>query len=327
MPKPEQAVGGSDEPIIAAEPTLEDRMAAAMGLPDEEEEQADAPESESPDAPEDPEIEIDEADEGPEPIKAPLSWPEEKKAMFADLPREVQETIAERETEREKFIQAKSREAKQAEQAARSQALEQIQGARELHMQQLQALLPQIPQKPSAHLQYQDPENYAYAMDAHEQAVAQHNWIVQQLDQIGGEYQQAHQQARIERETESLEILQEHLPEYFDQSKGAELRKTLASTAADLGYSSEAIANVQADDVLALNKAAAWKAKAEKYDALMSKQMAKVREAKKLPTVSKPGVSRGKGALANERYTRDRQAMLDGDRDAATRVFARFAPK
>lgn len=324
MTQPEQqAVGGEVSDVaVADQPEPKASLAELMGLHDDEPEQSEPP-LEGGQEEGEPEPEIDEADLEADAIKAPLSWPDEKKALFADLPREVQETIAERETEREKFIQAKSREAKQAEQAAREQALEQIQGARELHMQQLQALLPQIPQKPSAHLQYQDPENYAYAMDAHEQAVAQHNWIVQQLDQIGGEYQQAQEQARIERETASLAVLQEHLPEYFDQAKGAELRKTLASTAAELGYSAEAIASVQADDVLALNKAAAWKAKAEKYDALMSKQMAKVR-AGKLPAISRPGTPRPASAVSQERIAADRAAAQSGDREAQARLIGRF---
>jgi hypothetical protein len=43
-----------------------------------------------------------------------------------------------------------------------------------------------------------------------------------------------------------------------------------------------------------------------------------------MPRVSKPGVAQGKGAVANQRYTADRQAMKSGDQDAAARVFSRF---
>lgn len=319
MTQLEEAVGGTDEPIIAAEPTIEDRFAAVIDDEQPEEASQEAPEGEEP--------ELDESDledEAPEPIKPPVSWPDEKKALFADLPREVQEVIAERETDRERFIQSKSREAKQAQAEAETKALQHIQDARALHMQQLQALLPTIPQKPSAHLQYEDPQQYAYELDLHDATVAQHNWIVQQMDAIGQQHQLAQTTMRAQQEAQSLEVLREALPEYFDQEKGAELRQALRSTALELGYSEEMIANVDASDVLALKRVSDMKAKADKYDALMSKRMEKVREAKKLPAVSKPGVARGKGTLANESYTRDRLAMRDGDRDAATRVFSRF---
>jgi hypothetical protein len=43
-----------------------------------------------------------------------------------------------------------------------------------------------------------------------------------------------------------------------------------------------------------------------------------------MPKVSKPGVAQGKGQIANQRYTADRQAMQRGDADAAKRVFSNF---
>jgi len=52
--------------------------------------------------------------------------------------------------------------------------------------------------------------------------------------------------------------------------------------------------------------------------------MEKVREAKNMPRVSKPGTAQAPGAAANQRYTADREAMRRGDKDAASRVFGRF---
>src|SRR5688572_30308092 len=120
----EQAVGGaSDEPIIAAEPTIADRLVAATEEPPKEDEQQEevpaTPEGdeELPELTED-DVELGEAgdaEEGePEPIPAPASWTTEEKEEFAKLPRALQDVVTRREGEREKFLQGKSQEAKQA---------------------------------------------------------------------------------------------------------------------------------------------------------------------------------------------------------------------
>jgi hypothetical protein len=67
------------------------------------------------------------------------------------------------------------------------------------------------------------------------------------------------------------------------------------------------------------------KAKADKFDKLMAKQMEKVRANKgKLPPVSKPGVAKAPGAARQARYAEDRQAMRNGDKDATQRVVDSF---
>lgn len=325
---PEQgAVGGAtDEPIIAAEPTLEDRFAAFSDREDEEEPQ-DAPEGDLP-TEDDPALEAEaaeavEAEADLPPITPPVSWTAEEKAEFAELPRALQETLTRRESEREKFVQTKAQEAKQALTKAEQTAAERVAQIQTASVETMKALLPEIPQRPSAALMAQNPAQYAYLMEAHENAVAQHQYVQQVAAQVQ-QSQQAAERAAAEAEAKENEaLLREKFPEYFGE-QGPELERTLRSTALALGYTEEQLNYVNAQDVLAMRAVSELKAKADKYDTLMAKQMERVRDAKKLPKVSRPGVSVGKGAIANERYQADRQAMQRGDSDAASRVFAKF---
>lgn len=321
MTQPEQAVGGAtdNDTVIAAEPTIEDRFAAIT----EQDEEPEAPMPEAAeDLPDDAELEVDEEDAPP--IQAPVSWPDEDKVAFAELPRDMQERISTREAEREKFVQAKSREAKQASDRAQIEAADTLKKINEVHIQALVSVLPQIPEKPSAHLMVSDPVAYADAVDYYEWAVGQHNAVAQTIQAI--EAQQSHlDQARQQSSMQaSIELLREQFPEYLEGEKASELRTSLMSTGLALGYSQEALQNVDGHDILALKQANEWKSKADKYDSLMAKRMESVRSAKALPRVSRPGAAQPKGAAAQQRYAADREAMRAGDREAEKRVFSRF---
>ena len=317
--QPEQAVVGAtnDDPVVAVEPTIEDRFADIAS-----EIEPEAPADDSPPVEAEDDIEL-EADDLP-PIQPPVSWPDEDKAAFADMPRELQERVTAREAEREKFVQAKSREAVQARQAADAQAAQQIRQMQDVHIQQLVSLLPEVPGEPTAHLLTQDPAAYADAVDYRNWALQQHASARQQIDAIVAHQQQAEQQQQLIGAQASFELLAKEFPEYIDDAKRPELAVKLRSTGLALGYSDDQLAKTDGWDILALRTASDWKAKADRYDALMAKRMDKVREAKKLPAVSRPGAAQPKGAVANERYQADRQAMRNGDRDAENRVFARF---
>lgn len=333
MTQQETAVGGAtnDEPVIAAEPTLEDRFAAFS-----EEPQADDPADEQPqgDAPaeDEPILEADDLEETDlPPIDVPVSWPDEDKAAFAELPRALQERISAREGEREKFVQAKSREAATSAQRARDEAAQRIQDLHDGQIRQLVSLLPEIPPEPSAQLLVNDPQQYAAEMDYVKQVAAYRRELEGQIVGIAENQKQHEAQAAHDKRQADIAMLQQELPEYFDpqnagfsEAKLAEFQQTVKSTALAAGYSEDQLAHADGADLLALHKAAGWKTKADKYDALMAKQMAKVREAKDLPRVSRPGSATTKGAVANQRYTADREAMRNGDRDAAQRVFGRF---
>jgi hypothetical protein len=138
MTQPTEAVGG--EPI-APDLTPEERLDAAFAvegepqdeLPAEGEEAAEGePEDELPED----EIEI-EAEDLP-PIDAPVSWTAEDKAKFADLPRELQETVQKREAEREKFVQSKAQEVTRERTNAMREAAEYVQQLQAEKAQQLE---------------------------------------------------------------------------------------------------------------------------------------------------------------------------------------------
>lgn len=326
MTQPQEAVGGAtnDDTVIAAEPSIEDRFAALADEPQEEEEPAGdaAPEADEP-VIDEPEIEAEDI-EALSPIEAPVSWPDEDKAAFADLPRALQERVTTREAEREKFVQAKSREASQTRQIVETQAVEVLQQVQQAQIQQLVALLPEVPEEPSAHLMVQDPAEYAAQLDYVRQMAAYRSHIEQQIGAISDQQKTVAQQHEQARMAASIEVLREHFPEYLDADKMPELQKSLRSIGSALGYSDDALSKADGHDILAMRTAMGWKDKADKYDALMAKQMERVRAAKDLPRVSRPGSAQPKGAVANQRYTADREAMRRGDKDAAARVFDRF---
>ena len=318
--------GATDEPVIAAEPTLEDRLSAAAADPENQkkpEDEDDVPlNAESPELTEEDVAEEDEADDSP--ITPPVSWTGENKEKFATLPRDVQEYIAQRETEREKFVQSKAQEAKLAESKAHAEAVESFKTVASTFAQQLVSLRVQLPERPSHQLQAEDPYEYAEKMDNYERAAQHNQWIEQQLRGVTHRTQQLAAADHQRKQAVSVEVLSTDFPEYLDDAKGPEIRQRLGSTASALGYSEEQIAAADHNDIKAMKTATEWREKAEKYDRLMSKKMEKVREAKGLPRVSRPGTAQGPGAAANQRYTADREAMRKGDRDAAARVFSRF---
>lgn len=334
MTQPTEAVGGAtnDEPVIAAEPTLEDRFAAFADEPQADDPPVDdQPQGDQP-AEDEPILEAEDIEETDlPPIDVPVSWPDEDKAAFAELPRALQERISAREGEREKFVQSKSREAATSIQRAKEEASQQIHDLYDGHIRQLVSLLPEIPPEPSAQLLVNDPQQYAAEMDYVKQVAAYRRELEGQIVGIAENQKQHQAQAATDKRQADIALLQQELPEYFDpknaafsEAKLAEFQTNVKSTAHALGYSDDQLKDADGFDLLALHKVSAIKAKADKYDALMAKQMEKVREAKNLPRVSRPGSATTKGAAANQRYTADREAMRNGDPDAAQRVFGRF---
>ncbi|MEY2633976.1 MAG: hypothetical protein RIR00_2630 [Pseudomonadota bacterium] len=324
MTQPVEAVGGAtNDPVIAAEPTIEDRFASFVS----DEPKEDEPQGEDPhtvvaeDAPE--EASAEEAPEEPA-VAPPTSWSDEDKAIFGQLPPDAQKVIARRESERDKFLQTKSQEVRQVAQQAQQLAVTELGKLNATYAQQLAALVPHVPEEPSAHLLATDPQAYAYMLEAHKQASAQRNAIVGQLQGIAQQQAMLDQQMTAQQQQAVREHLAETFPEFLDPTQGPDLQKTLGATAQALGYSQEQIAAADARDILAMKQAHEWRTKADKYDAMMAKQMEGVRAAKTLPSVSRPGAAQPRGAAANQRYTEDRKAMRSGDKDATARVFSRF---
>ena len=334
MTQPETAVGGASDTVVAAEPTINDRLNAAMdegdGEPRKKPEEAEAPQG----AEAQPELTADDveaieadgeaqqAETDAPPIKPPVSWTAEEKAAFAELPPAVQATVARREAERETFVQSKAQEAAQVRDTVTREANQHIQQLQAQHVQQLQAILPQIPERPSHRLQVEDPYLYAEMMEAHEGAVAQHQWVQQQLHALGAQQAQ-YAQAEAAQAAEAMRTtLAEKWPEFLSPDTGPKLQQQLGSIMSELGLGD--LKHADAGDILALKAVSDWRGKAQKYDTLMAQKMERVRQAKDLPKVSRPGAAQPKGAAANAEYQRDRDAMKGGDMQAAARAVSRF---
>lgn len=327
------AVGAASDTVVAAEPSIEDRIGASMveaeGESRKKPEEAEAPQG----AEAQPELTADDveaieadgeaqAETDAPPIKPPVSWTAEDQEKFNQLPRELQETLARREAEREKFVNSKAQEAAQVRNTVVEQANQHIQQMQATHAEQLQALLPQIPERPSHMLQVEDPYLYAEMMQAHEGAIAQHQWVQQQLHAISAQQAQ-HARDEAAKAAETMRVtLTEKWPEYLSPDTGPKLQQHLGSIMSELGLGD--LKHADAGDILALKQVSDWRGKAQKYDTLMAQKMERVRQAKDLPKVSRPGAAQPKGAQANADYQRDREAMKSGDMQAAARAVARF---
>ena len=92
-----------------------------------------------------------------------------------------------------------------------------------------------------------------------------------------------------------------------------------------MGYSPEALRDVSAQDVLALRKAVEWKAKAAKFDALQKSKMEKVRTAKTLPKVNRPGVAPTRGEIgSNKSQAAWQNVKAARSKDAQANAFADY---
>lgn len=322
--QPNEAVG-SGEPIA---PTPEDRLAAAFG--DEPEQQEDeetpetdeAPQPEEGDEPEISEEDIAEAEAALPPIDPPISWTAEEKERFNGLPRETQEFIAKRETERERFVQTKAQEAAQAQRVVSKQAAEYLAQVEQQTAEQLEWFEQQLNvSEPDPALIATNPALYAQQKRAYDHYAAQRNLAQQQRNEA---LQRAQQYQTVIQQQEAEEFhqrLSTELPEFFDETSGPKLKTELTATAKFLGFSDEDIFRATAPQILALKRITDVKAKAEKYDALMRKQMERVRAGKSaLPPVSKPGTAKSPGAASQSQYQADREAMRRGDKAAEQRV-------
>lgn len=286
----EAAVGGEAETPAAETPQeYFEQLAVEEFGPDPEEEQ---PEGELEETEDEPEIE-EEADDLP-PIDPPVSWDADAKAKFAELPRELQETVTKREVERERFVQQKSQEAARAKQEVEQQAYQSLAQYEQQVSAQLQqyAQLLSVPE-PDMSLLATDPHTYALQAKRYQDAQAQRNQAQQQAQMFAQQAQEREQQAEQAYLAQQHQIIVENFPEYADPTTGPKIQQELSAVARELGYPPELISQARAQDIIAMRKVAELKAKADKYDALNSQKMAKVRAAKGLPPVAKPGVSQG----------------------------------
>jgi len=310
-------VGGEAVPVEPTNPEAFFKQMASeeFGITDEEQDGQEPVEGEDPESAEDEQQVEEEADDLP-PIDAPVSWDAEAKAKFAELPRDVQEFVSKREGERERFVQSKSQEAARAKQEAIQAATAELTQIERQYAQHFQQVAEQLqPQRPNPALLQHDPAAF-YAQQAHyEETVAQQRELQQRSAEYAQQAQAREAQAAQAQAAEEHRIIVENLPEYLDPTTGPKLRAELSAVAKELGYPDELIGQARASDIMAMKKVSDLKAKADKYDALMSQKMAGVRAAKGLPKVAKPGVAQG----SDQVRTRNAQSALEVARSTKDR--------
>jgi hypothetical protein len=166
-----------------------------------------------------------------------------------------------------------------------------------------------------------------YAQQAqYESAVAQQRELQQTAQQYAQQAQQREQQAEQARLSREHQAIVEHFPEYADPTTGPQLQRELSSVAKELGYPDELIGQARAADILAMRKAAQWRADSLKLQALNAKKMEKVRAAKGLPKVAKPGVSHTPDQLRAGSANNAMETLLTSkDRNAQGAAFLKLA--
>ena len=261
--QPTQAVTNDATAPVDADPsTYFERLAAdEFGITDEEQPAED--EQAEPDSIEEAEDETEveqEADDLPA-IDAPVSWDAEAKAKFAELPRELQETVTKREAEREKFVQQKSQEATRARQDAVQSATSELAQIEQSYAQQFEQLAAQLsPQAPDPALLRVNPEAF-FAQEADYRAtLAQQQQLQQQAQTFAQQAKAREAQAEQAFHAEQHRVIVENFPEYADPTTGPEQQRRLSAVAKELGYPDELIGQARAADILAMRKAAEWKA-------------------------------------------------------------------
>lgn len=301
---------GDDEPQADAGENLE-----ALDVSDDEVEveAIDASEDGDDDGDVEPEVEEPAA----EVVPPPVSWSKEDAKAWEALPPEVQAVVARREQERDRFVRDAGRKAAETKTSVENQAREFLAQQAEEHAIALSTYAQQFqPKQPDPNLLYTGNQDDVLLYQRQDAAYRAGTSQQQQLQQA---IAQAQQQARAAREQADqvdtqveTQRLQEQLPEWFDPSAGPKLKADLQSIGAELGYPAELMANANATDIIALKKAFEWKAKAERLDRIMSKQMEKVRSAKAVPKMARPGTAPGKGQAA---------ARAESNRDQALQSF------
>jgi hypothetical protein len=274
----------------------EDQDSAAGALPVEEE----APDPSGADAPE-------AGDEPDEPaIVPPVSWGQDATELFEQLPPELQEKIAAREAQRERAVQTATTAAAEARRNAAVEANALFADQQRLYAQHLENLAAQMaPERPDPGLMAVDPQAF-YRQQAHyEGQIAQRQAMAQAAAQADAEAEAREALSRHHELSQDHAALAQTLgEEWTDATRRQAMLTGLEAVGAELGYSMALMGQANATDILALKAAAAWKAKADKYDALQAGRSDAVKAARAAPRVAKPGTSPGRA----ERTARSRDA-------------------
>lgn len=322
MGTPESVLGPEIDDFLGEEEQEEDHQQEGA------EEQADAdPEAEEVESDEEQAEDADGEEEAAPKFDPPHSWSKEEKEVFAKLDPAAQAVIHRRESERDKFVQLKSVEAAQTRDKVANEAREIIVRQHEDYALKLSAYAQQIvPQAPDERLLYSgNPDDvivYQRQMAAYQRGTDQQQQLHQQIEQARAAAESAREQSQQAERASDAQRLQEQLPDWFDPSSGPKLRDELQSIGAELGYPTELMAEASSTDILALKRAAEWKADAEKYRKLIGKKMETVRAAKGLPNMARPGVKPSKSQATAAASQRNWDRVKSNPKDA--NAFADF---
>ena len=225
------------------------------------------------------EEETSEAEDEPETaIEAPVSLNAEEKKAFAAASPEAQRAWSAAETRRNAQVQEATTKASEAQRMAEARAAQADAEAKSRYATQLEEFAKAYePQRPDPALASYDPAAYIAQQAQFEALKAQHDDFMQQVrglqEEAGTEAEQAF---FAQRDRELMSIPEVANPEtrqgYLDR---------VMEAAEVLGYDRDTLArNANAFDITAIARAAEWKAKADRFDKAMAKQMQKVRAQK-----------------------------------------------
>ena len=269
-------------------------------------------------------------DNEPRPVDSPSGWSDEDKSMFANLPRAVQERLAERErsraselTEQRKALEAdraKLDEARQQYEATLPQLLASLQGQQANEFSDIKT------PADIERLAREDQPRYA-KWNLHQQQVAE---VTRQILGAQARLASEQQQRFADFAKRQDDLFKEKVPQMADPAEVAKLQSGAMAVLKDHGFEEAELAaswHGQKDFSLRdhrvqllIRDAILWRE---------AKAKAKAAVAKPLPPVQRPGTSRPKGA-AQEEVIQNLTKKLDASgslKDAAALIKARRAAR
>lgn len=248
-------------------------------------------------------------------IAPPPSLNAEEKAKFSQLPAEAQRLLADVETRRNAQVQEATTKAAEAQRSAQSAAAAADAQAKAVYGQQLEQVAKALePQRPDPQLAQYDPAQYIAQQAQYEAAKAQHDDFMQQVRSIQSEASTEAEHAFFaQRDRELMTIPDVANPE----TRQAYLDRVM-ETAEVLGYDKDTLArNANGADFKAIAQAAEWKAKADRFDKAMAKQMQKVRSGKGKNLRPNAAPQDSRAARGNQDWQRVKSASSRESKDAA----------
>jgi len=289
-----------------------DKLAVFEDFLDPEEEQEDNTQPEGEEGAEEGEdlaLEDEEAgeteDEPETAIEPPVSLNAEEKKAFAAASPEAQQAWAAAETRRNAQVQEATTKASVAQQeaqarAAQADAVAQQEAAKAI-LDVLQHYQPVEPQRNW----FPDDVAYLTACRQYDTEVAQFTQRVQQAVSMEQQAVQAvDQQFTAQREQELAAIV----PDYANPATRVAWSEKVIGIGRELGFADTELAALNAQGFKALDEVAVWKAKAERLDKAVAKQMQKVRAAKGKTLRPNAGPQDTRAAKGNQDWGRVKAA-------------------